>query len=244
MLVLLGIAIVVVGFVARINPLLVIVVAAIVTGVMAAVTPGVDLRTLARAGIDTLAAFGDAFNDSRYFHITWLILPVIGLLERAGLQERARMLITRVKAATAGRLLLSYLLLRQATSALGLTSLGGHPQMVRPLVAPMAEGAAEVEAGCVLPDAVRFRIRGMSAATDNIGLFFGEDIFIAIGSIVLMVGFLEQAGIIVEPLQLSVWAIPTAIAAFAVHGARLLLFDHSVRRELKAPSSTGLERVP
>lgn len=149
------------------------------------------------------------------------------------------MLIAQVRAATAGRLLLSYLFVRQATSALGLTSLGGHPQMVRPLVAPMAEGAAEVQAGGDLPDKVRFRIRGMSAATDNIGLFFGEDIFIAIGSIVLMVGFLEQAGIIVEPLQLSVWAIPTAIAAFAVHGARLLLFDREIRRDLAARNGGG-----
>ena len=40
------------------------------------------------------------------------------------------------------KLMLIYLLVRQATSALGLTSLGGHPQMVRPLIAPMAEGAA------------------------------------------------------------------------------------------------------
>ena len=239
MLVLLGIAVVVLGFIARINPLLVILLAAIVTGVAAAVAPGVDLPALGQAAIRTLAAFGDAFNDNRYFHITWLVLPVIGLLERAGLQERARMLIARVRAATAGRLLISYLLVRQATSALGLTSLGGHPQMVRPLVAPMAEGAAEVQAGGTLPDALRYRIRAMSAATDNIGLFFGEDIFIAIGSIVLMVGFLEQAGIIVEPLEISVWAIPTAIAAFAVHGARLLLFDRSVKRAIAAAADAG-----
>ena len=239
MLVLLGIAVVVLGFIARINPLLVILLAAVVTGVAAAVAPGVDLPALGQAAIRTLAAFGNAFNDNRYFHITWLVLPVIGLLERAGLQERARMLIARVKAATAGRLLISYLLVRQATSALGLTSLGGHPQMVRPLVAPMAEGAAEVQAGGTLPDALRYRIRAMSAATDNIGLFFGEDIFIAIGSIVLMVGFLEQAGIIVEPLQMSVWAIPTAIAAFAVHGARLLLFDRSVKRAITAAAEAG-----
>ena len=232
MLVLLGIAVVVLGFIARINPLLVILLAAIVTGVAAAVAPGVDLRALGLAAVTTLSAFGDAFNDNRYFHIVWLVLPIIGLLERAGLQERARLLIARVRAATAGRLLITYLLVRQATSALGLTSLGGHPQMVRPLVAPMAEGAAEVQAGGSLPDALRFRIRAMSAATDNVGLFFGEDIFIAIGSIVLMVGFLEQAGIIVEPLQMSVWAIPTAIAAFAVHSARLLLFDRSVKREI------------
>jgi uncharacterized membrane protein len=232
MLVLLGIAVVVLGFIARINPLLVILLAAIVTGVAAAVAPGVDIRALGLAAVTTLSAFGDAFNDNRYFHIVWLVLPIIGLLERAGLQERARLLIARVRAATAGRLLITYLLVRQATSALGLTSLGGHPQMVRPRVAPMAEGAAEVQAGGSLPDALRFRIRAMSAATDNVGLFFGEDIFIAIGSIVLMVGFLEQAGIIVEPLQMSVWAIPTAIAAFAVHSARLLLFDRSVKREI------------
>lgn len=234
MLVLLGIAVVVLGFIARINPLLVILLAAVVTGVMAAVTPGVDARALWQAALHTLAAFGDAFNDNRYFHITWLVLPIIGLLERAGLQERARLLIARVRAATPGRLLVSYLVVRQATAALGLTSLGGHPQMVRPLVAPMAEGAAEVQAGGALPDALRYRIRAMAAATDNVGLFFGEDIFIAIGSVVLMVGFLEQAGIAVEPLQISVWAIPTAIAAFAVHGARLLLFDRSVKREIAA----------
>ena len=238
MLVLLGILVVVAGFVARINPLLVILAAAIVTGVMAAIVPGVSLAALFQAGLATLTAFGEAFNDNRYFHVVWLILPVIGLLERAGLQERARMLIARVKAASAGRLLVAYLFIRQATSALGLISLGGHPQMVRPLVAPMAEGAAEVEAGGTLPDDVRYRIRGMSAATDNIGLFFGEDIFIAIGSIILMVGFLEQAGIIVEPLQLSVWAIPTAIAAFLIHGARLLMFDREIR---KAVADAGVE---
>ncbi|WP_292056692.1 5-oxoproline transporter, DUF969 family subunit, partial [Brevundimonas sp. UBA5936] len=55
------------------------------------------------AGVDTISRFGQAFNDNRYFHITWLVLPVIGLLERAGLQERARDLVTKVKAATAGR---------------------------------------------------------------------------------------------------------------------------------------------
>lgn len=236
MLVLLGIVVVVAGFIARINPLLVILVAAVVTGVLAAVTPGVDARALFDAGVATLSRFGEAFNDNRYFHITWLILPVIGVLERAGLQERARQLIAQVRAATAGRLLLVYLLVRQATSALGLTSLGGHPQMVRPLVAPMAEGAAEADHG-PLTDKVRFRIRGMSAATDNIGLFFGEDIFIAIGSIVLMVGFLEQAGIRVEALHISLWAIPTAIAAFAVHGVRLWLFDRALKRDLAAPAT-------
>ena len=236
MLVLIGIAVVVVGFVARINPLVVILVAAITTGVLAAVGPGVDARALLMAGIDTISRFGEAFNDNRYFHITWLVLPVIGLLEHAGLQERARDLVTQVKAATAGRLMLIYLIVRQATSALGLTSLGGHPQMVRPLIAPMAEGAAETEHG-PLTNKARFRIRSMAAGTDNIGLFFGEDIFIAIGSIVLIVGFLEQAGIRVEALHVSLWAIPTAIVAFIVHGARLLMFDRQVKKDMAVPDA-------
>ncbi|RYD41046.1 MAG: DUF969 family protein, partial [Verrucomicrobiaceae bacterium] len=62
MLVLVGIAVVVAGFIARINPLVVILVAAVVTGVLAAVTPGVEIRALFDAGVATLSRFGDAFN--------------------------------------------------------------------------------------------------------------------------------------------------------------------------------------
>lgn len=236
MLVLVGILIVVAGFALRTNPLPTILVGAVATGVAAAISSGVPVQDLPQAALDTLARFGAAFNDNRFFHITWLILPLIGLLERSGLQDKAKALITRSGAATAGRVLLSYLAVRQATSALGLTSLGGHPQMVRPLIAPMAEGAAEAQLGPI-PDNARFRIRGMTAATDNIGLFFGEDIFIAIGSIVLIVGFMEQAGIHVEALHVSLWAIPTAIIAFLVHGARLLLFDRTLRRQASRPQT-------
>jgi uncharacterized membrane protein len=219
MLTLLGIAVVVAGFVARFNPLLVVAAAAIVTGLAAGMSP-----------IRVISAFGKAFNDNRYVSVVWLVLPVIGLLERAGLQERARLLVARVRTATPGRLLLAYFMVRQITAALGLTSLGGHAQMVRPLIAPMAEGAAENRHG-PLPDATRWRIRAWAAATDNVALFFGEDIFLAIASILLIKGYLEQNGIIVEPFQVSVWAIPTAILALVIHGARLVLFDRRIQRE-------------
>ena len=82
--------------------------------------------------------------------------------------------------------------------------------------------------------AVRERIRAYAAATDNVGLFFGEDIFIAIGSILLIRGFLEQNGILVEPVRLALWAIPTAVAAFLVHGARLLLLDRRLAAQVEA----------
>ncbi|HSU13457.1 DUF969 domain-containing protein [Longimicrobium sp.] len=220
--VLVGVVIVIVGFVLRLNPLLVVTVAGIATGLAG----GLDL-------VAVVEAFGKSFIENRYVAIVWLVLPVIGLLERYGLQERTRELVSRVHAATTGRVLLSYLAVRQITAALGLTSLGGHAQMVRPLIAPMAEAAAETKHGD-LPLTVRERIRAYAAATDNVGLFFGEDIFIAIGSILLIRGFLEQNGITIEPIHLALWAIPTAIAAFLVHGARLLLLDRRLAAQVEA----------
>jgi len=224
MLVLSGLLVVVLGFALRLNPLLVVTAAGIVTGLAG----GLGL-------VKTLATLGHAFTESRYVAIVWLVLPVIGLLERAGLRERARELVTGIRAATAGRVLLAYLALRQATAALGLVSLGGHPQMVRPLIAPMAEGAAERDVPG-LDDTTRQEIRAHAAAVDNIGVFFGEDIFIAIGSILLIKGVMEQAGITVLPTRLAIWAIPTAIAAFVIHGARLLRLDRRLLRRAVGPS--------
>jgi uncharacterized membrane protein len=233
---LLGIAVLVLGFVLRANPLLIVMASALVTGLAAAWTPGADSATLLHGLTGTLAAFGKAFNANRYVSVVWLVLAAIGMLERLGLQERARMWIAGVRAATVGRLLATYFVVRQATAAVGLTSLGGQAQMVRPLIAPMAEGAAEARFG-PLPDRVRFMIRAHCAAADNIALFFGEDIFIAIASILLIKAFLEQSGIAVEPFALSRWAIPTALSALAIHITRLAILDRRLRRELGAPGA-------
>ncbi len=212
MLILLGVALVVVGFAVGFNPLLVVVVSALVTGMAAGHTP-----------LEVLATFGKAFNQNRNISVVFLVLPVIGVLERAGLQERARSLIAGFRTISIARLLIGYLGFRQLTAALGLISIAGQAQTIRPLVAPMAEAAVEARVGPI-DEPRRQAIRAMTAATDNVGVFFGEDIFLAIGSILLMVGFLSQSGIVLEPLQLSVWAIPTAIAAFAIHGGRIILF--------------------
>lgn len=222
MLTLAGIAIIAIGFVAGFNPLLVVTVAAVVTGLAAGLSAH-----------DVISALGKAFNDNRYVSMVWLVLPVIGLLERAGLQDRARALITRLTNATTGRLLVAYFFLRQMAAALGLTSLGGQAQMVRPLIAPMAEAASEARFG-PLPEPVRHQIRAQAAAADNIALFFGEDIFIAMASILLIRGFLAGNGIEVEPFALSVWAIPTAVVALLVHGFRLWQLDRQLARTLQA----------
>jgi uncharacterized membrane protein len=221
MLVLIGIPIVVLGFLLRLNPLLVVTVAAIVTGLCG----GLDL-------VAVISAFGKAFTDSRYVSVWLLALPVIGLLERAGLQERARALIGGLRAATAGRLLLVYFLFRQASAALGLTAIAGQAQMVRPLIAPMAEAAAGTHAqdGRAASPATRQLVRAHAAAADNVALFFGEDIFVAVASVLLIKGVLDQNGVQVQPMQISVWAIPTAVCALATHGLRLLRLDRRLAR--------------
>jgi uncharacterized membrane protein len=219
--VLAGIAIVVIGFALRLNPMLVVTVAALATGLIAG-------KTI----VEVVALLGKAFNDSRIIALAWIVLPVIGLLERYGLKERAAAAIRGFKAATAGRLLLLYLLFRQATAALGLTSIAGHPQTVRPLVAPMALAAAEQQHGGIEEESAE-EVKAFAAATDNVGNFFGEDIFIAIGSIVLIQSTLAGHGYNLAPFQLAVWAIPTALAATLIHGFRLLRLDRRLRRRRK-----------
>ncbi|AIX74435.1 MAG: DUF969 domain-containing protein [Mixta calida] len=229
---LLGIAAIVVGFLLRFNPVLVVIIAGIITGV-AAHMPLADI----------LEKLGSGFLSTRNLPFILLLpLAVIGLLERHGLKERAQAWIATIKTATAGRLLTIYLLVREATAALGLTSLGGHPQMVRPLLAPMAEGATENRYG-ELPEAVRYRLRAMSAATDNVGLFFGEDIFVAFGAIIFMHNFmLESGGIQTEPLHIALWGIPTAVCAFIIHALRLRRLDKKLTAELSALNHAALQQ--
>src|SRR6202012_3862883 len=95
MLVLIGVPIVVLGFALRFNALLVVTVAGVATGLAG------GLHT-----VEIISAFGKAFAENRYMGLIWLTLPVIALLERNGLKEQARHLISRLQAATTGRLLM------------------------------------------------------------------------------------------------------------------------------------------
>ena len=227
MIVLLGVAVVIVGFAAKRNPLLVVAVAGIVTGLLGGLSPQ-----------KVLAAFGDGFASSRSVTIFVITLPVIGLLERYGLQEQARILISKLTGLTTGRFLALYMFIRQVTAALGLTNIGGPAQSVRPLVAPMAEGAAERRFGRLLPERVTEKVRSYSSSADTVGLFFGEDIFIAIGSILLITGFVNTTyHTHLEPLHLALWAIPTAICAFLIHGYRLVAFDRWLEREMSSATA-------
>lgn len=215
---LLGVAIIVIGFVLRFNPVLVVVTAALVSGLLG----GLSLA-------DLLALLGNSFVASRMLLIFVLTLPVIGLLERAGLREHAQRWMARLQGMTLARLLIGYLLLRQVLSMFGLTGVAGPAQTVRPLLAPMGEAAAEK----ILPgldQADREELRAVAAATDNVGRFFGEDVFIALGAVLLIQSFYSQHGIELNPLSIALWALPTAIAAFVIQSVRVWLYQRRLQR--------------
>lgn len=260
-LALLPLAVVVLGFAARQHPARVVLLAMLTAGLVA--LPSVSAF---------LELVGTQFLKARYLLVLMFALPVIAILERHGLRALAAQLVRGWKGARTGRLLLAYLALRQGSAALGLTSLGGHAQMVRPLVAPMAEAAdgdkhgepsSTAEQSLSGPAAqapvVRIgtppltqggyngqsllrenltqlarngsvknsseEVRALAAATDNVGLFFGEDLFLAFGAVLLMQAFFAERGIELTPLSIALWGIPTAILAFVIHGARLLWRD-------------------
>lgn len=216
---LLGIAVVVAGFVLRFNPVLVVVVAGLTSGLLAGITLP-----------DLLALLGTSFVDNRALLMFLLTLPAIGLLEHYGLRERARDWIASFRGLTLARFQIAYLAIRQLTSMVGLTHVAGPAQTVRPLVAPMSEAAAERTLG-PLTEGEREQVRASAAATDNIGLFFGEDVFVAIGAVLLIQGFYARSGIELEPLAIALWALPTALFAFVIHAIRLRLLQRRLERE-------------
>jgi len=217
---LLGVAVVVAGFMLRQNPVLVVVIAGLVSGVLAGKSPG-----------ELLELLGTSFVENRKLLLLTLTLPVMGVLERAGLRERARAWILGFARLTLARLLIAYLALRQLLCMIGLIDIAGHPQTVRPLLAPMSEATATRTLG-TLDDEARERVRALAAATDNVGRFFGEDVFLAFGAVLLIQAFYEGQGIHLEPTDIALWALPTAIAAFVIHAVRIAIFQLSLERRL------------
>jgi len=212
MIKLIGILIVAVGFALRLNPLMVVVAAGLATGLAAGLSP-----------TEVLALLGTYFVDNRFMTLpVLLMLPVVGLLERHGLQERVATLIRRSTAATAGRVLLAYHALRAGASTVAV-NIGNHASMVRPVVAPMAEGAA-ARSGVPSPDKTA-GIRAHAAASENLGNFFADDIFVALGPVLLIKGVLDAAGVRADVMAIAWWGAPTALWVLAVGWWRYRALD-------------------
>jgi len=228
MIKLLGIALIAVGFALRWNALLVVTLAGLTTGLVAG---------FSWSGIMQMT--GQFFVDNRALTLPVIIMvPVVGLLERHGLQQHVGALMRRARAATAGKVLFIYQAVRGVTSTLGM-SIGNHASMVRPLIVPMAEGAAK-EAQQTGPEASQ-RIRAHAAASENVGNFFSDDIIVAVGALLLVKGVLDTAGVKVSLEDIKLWSAPTAVWVLLVGWWRYRVLDRALRAAATAAKRTEEE---
>lgn len=215
---LVGILVIIVGFALKLDTIAVVVTAGLTTGLVAHMSIGEILNTL-----------GEAFVTNRTTCLFMLIVPIIGLCERYGLKAKAVMLIKKASNLSTGILLSGYTFVREATIAMGVT-LGGHPQFVRPLVSPMAEGAAVAKYGELDQEDID-KIRAYSAASDNIGNFYAQNVFMANSGILLIASTLEGLGIKVDALELSKVAIPVAVIAFVLWIVQNVMLDRKLKKK-------------
>ncbi|WP_294341815.1 DUF969 domain-containing protein [uncultured Clostridium sp.] len=215
---LIGILIIIVGFTLKLDTIAVVVSAGIITGLVSGMGITEILNTL-----------GTAFINNRTTCLFMLTLPVIGLCERYGLKAKAIMLIQKAKGLSTGLLLSGYTLIRETTIAMGVT-LGGHPQFVRPLIYPMAEGASIAKYG-ELDEKDVDTIKGFSASADNFGNFFGQNVFMANAGVLLIVSTLETLGIKADALKISQASIPIAVIAFVLFVLQNYILDKKLKRK-------------
>lgn len=233
-----GIGLVLIGMRRRWRTTVVVVAAALVTGLLAGLPlftaegpwrplvgqlPGWVTRD-GQSGIINL--LGKAFADNRLMTLFILTLPAIGLAERYGLQEEAGRLIRRVRAATVGRLLLVYQGFRILHGALGIR-LNGHPSFVRPLIAPMAIGAAGPH---VPPVAEAERIRAATAAAENYGNFYGQNLSPVQAGVLLVFGVMQGLGIPVNVWDLVRHTVPVVGASVLLAVVQFWWLDRRLRR--------------
>lgn len=212
MIKLIGILIIVIGFMWKKDTIAVVVIAGITTGLVAGMPFNKVVETLGRA-----------FVDNRYMSVFIISLPVIGLLERYGLRERAAYLIGKIKSVTVGKLTSLYLIIRTLAAMFGIR-LGGHVQFIRPLILPMAEGAAETRYKLVEKKDSE-TIKGLEAAVENYGNFFGQNFFVASGGVLLIVGVLKELKYTVEAIDIAKASLPIAIIIMIIGSFQFFFYD-------------------
>ncbi|MBG9980940.1 DUF969 domain-containing protein [Facklamia sp. DSM 111018] len=225
---LIGIVIIVLGFVFKFDTLATVIIAGLVT----ALVSGISLP-------DFLSTLGQAYADQRIVSLFFLSLPMIGLTEKFGLKQQAIRLIGKLKGLTTGGLYSLYMLIRIIAGAFSIR-LGGHPQFVRPLIYPMGEAAAKLKVTDDLSEGEVETIKARAAANENFGNFYGQNIFLGSAGVLLMAGTLQELGYDGTTAQIARASVPIGIIALVVVTVYNLLLDVQVkRRHAKGDHSNG-----
>ena len=214
---LIGVAIIVLGFALKLDVLAVVLVAGIVTGLVS----GLDFFHI-------LEIIGTSFVNNRLMSIFLIMFPVIAIIERFGMKERAAYLIGKIKNASAGKVLSLWIVIRSLASAMNIR-IGGHVQFIRPLILPMTAAAAEASKGCRLTEKEDEKVKGLSAASENYGNFFAQNCFPAASGVVLIQSGLAVAGYDVTLSSIASSSIFVMIISIILTMVQVFLFDRQVK---------------
>jgi uncharacterized membrane protein len=224
-LLLIGLPIILAGFVLRLPVSFIVLAAAVATG-LAARMPIVGSPEL--PGI--LDSLGKAFTDYRTITLFVLALPAVGLSERYGLHDQARRLIATMSAATVGGVQFAYHIFRFTIAVLGIRLGSGHVTFSRPLVVPMALEVAGLPEDSETESAETERVKAASAASDNYANFFGQNLFSAASGVALIAATLKSHGYEIDQISVSLWTIPAAITSVAFAFVQYRLLDRWLLR--------------
>lgn len=214
---LIGVVIIVLGFALKLDVLAVVLVAGIVTGLVS----GLDFFHI-------LEIIGTSFVNNRLMSIFLIMFPVIAIIERFGMKERAAYLIGKIKDASAGKVLSLWIVIRSLASAMNIR-IGGHVQFIRPLILPMTTAAAEASKGSRLTEKEDEKVKGLSAASENYGNFFAQNCFPAASGVVLIQSGLAVAGYDVTLSSIASASISVMIISIILTMVQVFLFDRQVK---------------
>lgn len=217
--VLIGVLIIVIGFALKLDVVAVVLISGLVTGLIA----GMPI-------VEVLDVIGKGFVNNRYMSLFFLSLPLIAIMERYGLKDRAAEAIQKMKSASASGVVGLYILIRWAAAALSLR-LGGHVQFVRPLILPMAEGAANKKVE--LSEKRLEELKGLAGAAENYGNFFGQNIFPVASGVLLIQGTLNQAGFDVTNGEIARSSILAGISMLILALVQCYLYERRLRKDMK-----------
>ncbi len=181
MIKLIGVLIILIGSILKLDIIAVVISASVITGLVS----GLNITEL-------LTILGESFFNTRYMSIFLITLPVLGVLEKNGLKNTATRLITKIKTATTDNILNFYTFARITMTMFGIR-LGGHIQFVRPILYPMLESVANKQHD--LSQDKEDTLKAMACAVDNYANFYGQNVFIANAGVLLIVGTLQEMGI-------------------------------------------------
>ena len=219
MISLIGVLIIILGFTLKFDVLATVVISGVVTGLVS----GMGFN-------EVMSVLGSSFVNNRIMSIFIMSLPAIAIIERYGLKERAADWISSIKNATAGSVSYLYVIIRTIASALSIR-LGGHVQFVRPLIYPMALAAGENKEERKLDEDEIEELKALTAATENYGNFFGQNIFVGAAGCLLIQRTLVEAGVDVGLAAISLYSIPIGVTAIIFTIIQSVRFDKKLKKD-------------